>query len=66
MAASAQKSLAIDLGLSVLCAVKEPGQTLNCTEIADVCECTCQNIMYIEKKAINKLKAQGLDINDYI
>lgn len=41
----------IDIGLSVLCQIASPGQTMESKDIADVCNCTPQMINRIERKA---------------
>lgn len=46
----------IDLGLSVLCSIAERDETLNTTEIAEICECSQQHISNIIRKAIKKLR----------
>jgi len=46
----------IDLGLSVICAVASPGQTLTSREIAEFCDCSVGNIKYIQAKALKKLR----------
>ena len=58
MAAPAHKTLSIDLGLSVLCAVKCGDEWLTGADIAEVCECTNQLICEIERIALQKLKAK--------
>ncbi len=65
MAAPAHKTLAIDLGLSVLCAMQRRDETLSCTDIADVCECSCAQISEIQRVALRKL-AKKLTKDDYI
>lgn len=50
-----RKRLNIDLGLSVLVAIKSPTDTLTANEISDVCGCDRSMITYIEKKALAKL-----------
>ncbi|MCB1733672.1 MAG: hypothetical protein H6981_01380 [Gammaproteobacteria bacterium] len=56
---SPEKHRDIDLGLSVLCAVARPGQTLSCRDIADVCGCSHQAIYYMEKHAREKIRTIG-------
>lgn len=56
MAAPLHKTLAIDLGLSVLCAVAKKDETLSYNEIAKVCDCSPQAILNISNKALNKLR----------
>jgi len=46
----------IDLGLSVICAVASPGQTLTSREIAEFLDCSVGNIKYIQAKALKKLR----------
>lgn len=49
----------IDLGLSVLCALAKPGQTLSLRDIAEVCDCSKQVIHCMEKAAMEKIRAIG-------
>lgn len=46
----------IDLGLSVLCALAEDGQTLTFREMAEVCDCSPQLLHNASVSAIKKLK----------
>ncbi len=46
----------IGLGLAVLDAVREPGEVLTQTDIAEVCGCTSAAIQQIEAKALRKLR----------
>lgn len=46
----------IDLHLSILCVVAEPGQTLSRDVIADICECSKESIKQIELRALKKLR----------
>ena len=50
----------IDLGLSVLCSVAFPGQTLTTREIAEICGCDAANIKYTQTKALKKLRKNKL------
>ena len=50
----------IDLGLSVLCSVAFPGQTLTTREIAEICGCNAADIKYTQSKAIKKLRKSKL------
>jgi len=67
MAAPAHITQGIDLGLSVLCAVAEKGDTLSSNQIAEVCDCSVQVICNITNKALKKLrkKIPG-EASDYI
>lgn len=47
----------IDDGLDRLLAETPPGQTRSLQEIAAACGCSRQNISYIERQAIKKLRA---------
>jgi len=51
----------IDIGLSVLCCVAKPGETLTDRDIAEVCGCARNSIYQIEKKALNKLRPKLKD-----
>jgi DNA-directed RNA polymerase specialized sigma subunit len=44
----------IDIGLSVLVAVVQPGETMQQKDIAEICECSISMIQYIEKTAREK------------
>jgi len=46
----------IDIGLSVLCAVQRPGETLTHKDIADVCLCNHNSIHQLEQRALKKLR----------
>ena len=61
------KTKNIDIGLSVLCAVRRDNETLSVADIADVCECSVQTIKGIMHRAIHKLRydAQSHRISDY-
>jgi len=54
------KQKRIDLGLSVLCSVAFPGQTLTTREIAEICGCDAANIKYTQTKALKKLRKNKL------
>lgn len=45
-----------DIGLSVLLAVRMPGETLTQREIADICGCSRTTIFNIEKSALKKIR----------
>ena len=49
----------IDLGLAVIEAVRQAGETLTCTDIAAICGCTRQNIQQIEARALAKIRRAG-------
>ncbi len=66
MSAPAHITKKIDLGLSVLCAIKQPGESLTCKDIADVCDCTPQAISNIEVRALAKLRKKNHCIRDYL
>lgn len=51
-----EKSSDIDLGLAVLSALSPKGHCWTLREIAEVCECSCQNIALIERSALKKLR----------
>lgn len=55
----------IDIGLSVLCAVSQRGDVLTIDDIADVCECSRNSIILLEKKALKKLKKK-LNRDDFL
>lgn len=55
----------IDVGISVLCALASPGQTLTYQAIAEVCDCHRNRIMDIEKKALAKLRRR-INIYDHL
>lgn len=65
---SPEKHRDIDLGLSVLCAIARPGETLSCRDIADVCGCSFQAIYYMEKHAREKIRTIGArkGLRDYL
>lgn len=46
----------IDLGLDVIRAVQQPGQTLSTRAIAEVCGCTNTCIWMIEQRALRKVR----------
>lgn len=50
------KSIGIDIGLSVLCATAKPGQTLSYVAIAEVCGCNQGYIQQVQMNALRKLK----------
>lgn len=50
----------IDLGLSVLCAMSIPGDSLTQSEIAHVCDCSRDAIYKIEKRALKKARSKAL------
>lgn len=51
----------IDIGLSVLCCVAQPGETLSDRDIAEVCDCARNSIYRIEKIALEKLRIKLKD-----
>ena len=53
----------IELGLSVLCAIAEQGESLTQQEIADVCDCSRATIWTIEKRALRKAHTRALKLN---
>ncbi|CAA0111563.1 Uncharacterised protein [BD1-7 clade bacterium] len=50
------KKIDIDLGLSVLCALADEGETLTLDAIAEVCNCRRNAIWMAERKALAKLR----------
>lgn len=46
----------IDIGLSVLVAIAQRGETLTTYEIAEICECSQTSISQILRKALRKLR----------
>lgn len=46
----------IELGLSVVCAVAQPGQTLGYIDLAEICDCTKGAIWNIENRALKKIR----------
>lgn len=60
----------VDLGLSVLCAIARPGETVRVSDIADICGCKSQYISNLTMSALKKLKrnielqALWLEMND--
>lgn len=46
----------IDLGLAVIAAVRQPGEELSQTEIAEICGVSKLTIWRIEQKALEKLR----------
>jgi DNA-directed RNA polymerase sigma subunit (sigma70/sigma32) len=49
----------IDLGLAVLCSIAKRDETLNTTEIAEICDCSQQHISNIIRKALKKLRGHA-------
>ena len=68
MAASPHITKKIDLHLAVLCAVKQPDETLTCADIAEICECSVQLISRIQIEALAKLKRKisNHKLGDYV
>lgn len=60
----------VDVGLSVLCAIARPGETIGVSDIADVCGCSPQYISDLAIRALKKLKknielhSHWLEMND--
>lgn len=48
----------IDAGLVMLEAIYPDGAELSLREIAEICGCRWQNIWYIEKQALKKMKKE--------
>ena len=55
----------IDIALTALCLHSQPGQTLSCEDIAEVCGCATNNIYEVQKRAMDKLRKKAHDFNLY-
>lgn len=68
MNAQDEKTLGIEIGLSVICAVKKKEETWLIADIADICGCSPQLIYSIEVAALKKLRLQLIKNNfdDYV
>lgn len=53
---STNKGQRVDLGLAISGATLRPGQTRSLLEIAAYCDCSIENISYIERNALRKLR----------
>lgn len=60
---SRELPLNVDLGLAVLCAVRDPGETFTFDQIAEACGCTNGNILLIQQRALRKLRNRLNHIN---
>lgn len=61
---SAGKSLSIDVGLAVISCITPPGVKWTLRDIADVCGCHYNNIIAIEKRALQKLRNRFVFMHD--
>lgn len=52
------QSQRVDLGLILLSMVQKPGEALTAADIAAWCDCTRENILRIERRALKKLRAK--------
>jgi len=55
-----KKNIDIDIGISVLCALMRPDESLSDRDIADVCGCSRNYIYEIEKRALKKIRFRML------
>lgn len=49
----------IDLGLAVIAATRKPTESMNLSDIAEVCGVSPQAIWQIERKALAKMRARA-------
>lgn len=59
------KTIDLDPGLSVLCTLASPGQTLTLEDIAYVCGSSRQHISRIEQSGLKKLRSR-LKLSDHL
>ena len=48
----------IELGLDIMLILREPGQTLDCVEMAEICGCSNSTMTYILRRAVMKFMAE--------
>ena len=59
------KKQSVELGLSVLCVLAKPGETMQQIDIAEICECSKSLIQHIEQSAFKKIRA-AMKPDDYL